>query len=808
MKLAKKILVGIIAVAMLASAFMLTTSAEAPSCPIENFADLLEYGVYDTYLVEEYENYEEGEFKFDPDASEYVTDSIFGFIQNGGASASVVEEDDNNYLKLSTKDKSFIGYKFIAENDAEMIDRIVFSFDFKNSDADFALLATLCDYFEDVPLFAADFSDPESPVFTYARYDQKRAIYVKTVADHIPAVDEWYHIDLVFNPASGTISVSVEADGVSVLSYSNNILGTKGIDSIRLYAKADEEGEGSVSIDNLYAYEGTAPRVVVDPDNALASILIQLDEYAKHPEVSPEEKLEIAEAYKMLYKGENGGMVYTAPAGIDKYEEMVAIVNGVDAYINCADANAFIVYAERATKVEGYYAKIEYREEFVEAYYNTYSAIADLESVEGFDLEFALDVTYAEAIKAAIKSYEAETKALETTRKYSINFVEQIEKLYNPSSKDYADMVNKYNAFSLLVGKIDLSYVYADDVPTTKYPTVADAYAVFEALGVKIEEITKNALAFKEIVYAMDTTQVDELVDGEPFLTVDFEGLYANYLVAETLLKNGTVHASLNPATFSYVDYVDPSNNFNLSKVIEEYLVKKAYVEERVAVCNTFVSIITGANTSSYYITVKSEIERAALYIDNDKEYSLERLPEVEAAIALYDGIVARVNKNYEDAQIYIAAAEALDIALPYVVLRAAVDELLLLQKDGNITGIEGVEDANIKLEKALAIVETLEGNSSTLINTVEALKSATTLAARRSYIKIGLNALEGADESIEGVAEAAVKLMEALEAYEADVAAINSYFFGVVDNASAVISGSVTSDAVNSAAGIIAGLE
>ena len=166
MKFAKKIFVGIIAVALLVSCLALSTSAEAPTRPIKDITSVLEYNELETYLIENYEGYAEGEFVFNPKSSDYVDAPVFKFLSADGVSESVIAEGENKLLAIKNASSAPEGYKFLAEDPDDMLPRIVMSFDFKSGDgtlggSDVVLLATLCDYFEDVPLFSANLSGEE-----------------------------------------------------------------------------------------------------------------------------------------------------------------------------------------------------------------------------------------------------------------------------------------------------------------------------------------------------------------------------------------------------------------------------------------------------------------------------------------------------------------------------------------------------------------------------------------------------------------------------------------------------------------------
>lgn len=781
MKFAKKILVGIVAVALLVSCLALSTSAEAPTRPVKDFKSVLEYRELATYLIEDYEGYAEGAFTFDGAASALVKAQVFDYLAAEGSSQSVVADGDDKVLAVTTTSGAPVGYKFLAEGSDDLLPRIIISFDFKSGDgtvggSDISVLATLPDYFEDVPLFSASLSG-ENKSFTYATYDMARVTYSTATAEVAPELNTWYTVDIIYDLVNGEYSIAVSSGDEVVFSYSNPIFRASGIDSVRFYTSNPAETTGITYIDDLVAYEGSFLRNVTDPENSLAELLLAIDAYAKDPLTSIEEKLEVAEAYDVIYAK------YTIPEDIEKYDEVKAVVDDAPGFKNRTLAAAFINEVNTLAATEGYYAKIDYRDAYVDHYYAMYpsDSVSDYERMAGLKDAFDEERSYAEAIVDAKELYASIDFELTEIKSYSENFAKQLEDGYDPSTDNYEVMVAKYNLLSLTASKIDLGYRYKDVNPDTKYPTLESAYNEYLALESRIAAIEENVRIFIPAVLAMDTTEVESVSAEQPFLTADFETLLENYLIASSVYSDGSVHEFLDPTTFT--------GDVDLVELIAEFEVKKAYIDARIAECNTFVSIINGAYASTYFVTVVSELERAALYFDENKEYSLEKYTGVEDAIATYSLLLARVEKNKADAAAYIAAVNAIDMEAGYAAVRAAVDAAVLLQADGSVTGIEGVEAAEIKLAEALSYVESLEGYSSTLIAAVEGIKDAKTLAEKRALIYLANSVKDKAESSISGVSAAKTELSKAIAAYNAEVEALNALFSGVVSDASSVIS-------------------
>lgn len=764
MKFAKKFFVVALTVALLISCVSLFASAEAPalSLDVENIESILEYRQYATYLAEAYET-DDGEYVLDSKFKDAEEKQYFSFVKPEGVTANVADAK----LVITKPTANGTGYKMYRDGSI-LTKRLAVSLDFMSEGAGVEIRATLRDYFEDIVLFSADAA---GKTFTYADYDCDRVVYKTVTSDAQLEAGAWYHADAVLDIVGGKYTVSLTCGDTAVISYSCKVLDSVGVDSLKIYALAPADAENAkITLDNVFVYEGANPRNVYDPENALADSIIEIDAYLKSEAASLEDKLAIADLYAKLY--EEGG--YTAPEGINEYEKVDAIVKSAKADRNKVYAEALITYAANIMSAGNYYEKIEYRDTYAAKFYNMFSSNASvLEGMDGMTDEYTSGVTYADAVLAAKNTYVEATQAIENIKAYSEDFVKEVEEGYDSSSDNYNYMLAKYGKLSVLISKVDSDYKYADAVPSTKYPTVADAITEYKALEAKIAEIEANVAVFVPAVAAMDMTQVDALTAESPFLTKNFEALYANYLTASSVYSNGRVHAALDSETYP-----------GLSASVARYKECAAYVEGRIEECNLFISMVNGADASAYYLTVKQQVENAAPYLDTNKEKSLEKYEGVEDAIARYKKLVKRLEDYVANSAKYIASVNEIDMTASYAVLRAKVNAALLLKENGNVTGIEGVKEANVKLAEAEAKVSALEGYSETLISAVEALKSAKTLAERRYYIFIANGAKDKAETSISGVTAARSELEAQITQYNADVAAANAVFATVIEGA------------------------
>ena len=472
---------------------------------------------------------------------------------------------------------------------------------------------------------------------------------------------------------------------------------------------------------------------------------------------------------------------------MEDYPELKPLRDGWMAYRNNTNANAIIAYADVLAKTEGYYEQLAYIGEYVQEYYDFFAENSNYAELEGIKDVTVGDSALAGKVEEAIKTCDKISDALKTTQQYCIAFVKNIEDNYDPDNKDFREMTAKYASLSVLVGNVDPVFKYSEINSATKYPTVADAIAEYRNLGAKIEAIVKNASEiFIPAVDAMKIEKAESVSAESPYLTTNFKSLYENYLVAKSVYFEGSVHESLDPATYEGLDAA-------LAKY-EEY---RIYVESRIAESSAFVAAVKGAESSFYYVTIKAQLEEAKLYLDENIEKSLEEYAGVAEAIELYAPLCKKLEQSEKDADAYITAVAAMNLDADYSTLKAAVANIATLKAKFNLIGYKNLEEANSKYAKAEAKVASLEGNSSTLIAVVKQIKDATTLAERRSLIYIALNALENAEATLSGVSDAKAELEGCVAQYNEDVAKINALFATVVGNAYDFISSAAPTDAV-----------
>jgi len=196
-----------------------------------------------------------------------------------------------------------------------------------------------------------------------------------------------------------------------------------------------------------------------------------------------------------------------------------------------------------------------------------------------------------------------------------------------------------------------------------------------------------------------------------------------------------------------------------------------------------------------YYIIIKTELVTAELYVDADTTaYTVEAdYPGVKEASDSIAAIKARLAEMEAGASAYIAAVNDIANKTTFEEKKAAVNNAYTLKEKGDVIGIDGVQEANLALANADATLDVLEGNSKTLINSVAQLADESlTLAERREQIIIAKGAVDSAEPTYVGVADAKAKLEQYIAAYDAQVSALNSAFSAVVEVANEYASANV----------------
>ena len=148
--------------------------------------------------------------------------------------------------------------------------------------------------------------------------------------------------------------------------------------------------------------------------------------------------------------------------------------------------------------------------------------------------------------------------------------------------------------------------------------------------------------------------------------------------------------------------------------------------------------------------------------------------PETMTRITTPTLAQAFIEEQIANANAYINAVNKLD-TLSGAALTAGIEEALRLQESGNVLGVDGITEANIKLNQTIASIELTERYCIHFINIVNSIDRAADSAELYSILADARAAELDADKSYSGVADASAKLAKAISDFNAQVNSINA---------------------------------
>lgn len=840
MKLAKRIFAGLVTAVIAVSCFTLSTFAEVPTISSYEIENVLEYYTGEDYLVEDFEDYGAGDYVYAPlcpDCGKRL-DSVIttsrgqkvvhyqhneenkgdcSFPKTSAASfvgscefikgraididKTVITEGDNQILEIVNRQGSYVRYSVSPKGTKE---KFVVSFRVKTDNEEFyspsvnlGFYGAGADGTEEPPelnngsnvsiflydqsknkrdFFSMNCHDMTNPMFYYFAYDESNDVeserYVlQSMADLKPQLNTWYSIELVVDCNKGVFELKVTPDGQDTVST-----GEQSIGQITSYTGINLEIEDGIYagtktwFDDINLLEGTFVRDSSQRERVTANYILALENLLNDENTSVDDKVRIADVYKELF-GTIGYVTTdetTEKTSAEIRGQIDTIISDYAETVTDTYVDAYLTYAAGIADVSGYYNRVKYVEGPITRFVEVFNDSVLAGGAEALQTEFpGIDATDIENLGKANAAYVKELGAIERVRIDSESFFKYVSG-YDALNTDYKYMLTQETGMNLFVN-CDPTYKFvvgdaeADDAAIK---SVADLIAIKDALTAKIASISTAADAFKSYVSAMASAE-------------DFKGLYDNYLLAKATYNDGVIHEALDNSTYDGV-----------LEAIEIFLEREIYVNARAKESEEFIYYVDRAEKSTYYTAKLEELNKAALYIDSNKEeLSIEKsYPGVAEAEALYASIKAELEANVANAEKFIAAVNAIANADSFATKKAAVEHAMSLKVDS--TGIAGVKEANEKLYVADGEIKSLEGYSQMLIDTVAKLKSAKTLEERRQYIFAAKACIDHCEKSIAGVSQAISDLEALTNQFNADIAAINSAFAAVKSNSGVVTSG------------------
>ena len=345
--------------------------------------------------------------------------------------------------------------------------------------------------------------------------------------------------------------------------------------------------------------------------------------------------------------------------------------------------------------------------------------------------EIALEVA---ANVQAVNDLDATLKRAEQA---SLSLINAVGKNMTADYDNYTEVVNRYNQL----------YQYGQYADPT-YEGASDAYVFYSTISEAKEEIETKAVRFIDAANILDSN-------------ADFNTRAEAFLVCKNNYYSNTTYPGLSAAIDIYNTHYDTVNTAILT-------------------AENFIKYVGQADYATYVPMKLANLAEAEKYlscITNDPYKG------VMEAKALYDSVKAEVEKKVVAAELYIEAVSKLD-TLSGDALTAAIQRALELKVEGNVAGVDGVPEANIKLDTIVSAIDLAPKHKDYFIGLVGSIDSVSSAEELYKLLKEAKRAEKYAYEAVasEPSYEAAVraaseKLAAATESFNAKVNAVNQTF-------------------------------
>lgn len=773
MKNAKRILIAILAIALVASVFAFSVSAEDEirfrGEGIKEFDDILEF-----YELEEFINLDFSESEWtaklwrDNDhtssSQKHYRDMVL---------ETIIDPSDENNMLLNTEIQYGKGTGFKVEPEAgssatSIAKQLMISFDVKFDENCVNNM-----YFDvkvglpnrsSAQVLRFDFrpsDNNDTPTVQYVLWDAKQGSFDNksvTVEDFVPAPGVWYSVEISFNTVDDTSYTKICADGVEVLRIDYEIPGADGIKYVDISSKFNNTsyenackseaahnsnvanfhnlketdsayacGAGTCRasiysrycLDNLKIYEGSFARDGKDRDAIAKLTLEDFRTFYESGTLTFEEKFALAQTLAKLYALDSN--VFT--------DEVASVLPEGPGYVNEIYATETVTRVNGLDKNADYYARYDYAHNYA-LMYDYLPANNELAGLPGMTDELIASLIDAREI------IDVEKAELAVIKQQSEDFIALIQ-TYDPAVKDYFALNAFYDqATSDLYTKRAL-----------EYEGMAVCTEIYEGLVERVETMNADVYAFVNHVTTME-------------YSVSFGFLFAAYEDATaSYYKYSSEGGVINPG-------LDNSTHPQINDKIAYYLMKAPIIQAKAKECDEFVAIMDEAKNTTYYTSLVGKLEEATPYL----EVIQSDYPGVSKAIAMYYALCESVSEAENASEAYIAAVKAIEGKTDFYEKKTAVEAALVLKALGDVLGYEGVKEANVALAEAEADINFREGSSTTLIALVAEIKVAKSFAEKRNLIRLATVHAEGADDAYIGVTEAKAALADAVASFEAAV--------------------------------------
>lgn len=766
MKLAKRILVPVLVIALLASVFAFTTVAvddreyDYTLESITKAEQILEYYALDDYLAD---NYEDGTW----DTAKIKATALAAFKPTYKVVADPLNADNKVLSVTLPRAKTALGYTLSADGNELLTDRLIVSsrvyFDATATKGlEFKLNVGLRNEIEETSryydIIKVDMKN--GGALTYAGWDETQQVMVadaNTYADWQAQTGAWYDFLITFNAEDDIYNVvvkSVPTDGSEpeVLASSGNvsIKGAIGMSGFNVTATATGTGV-SCCFDDFEIYEGSTTR---SPSIKEENTDIHVEDLVKFYNETEDfaTKVRIADVFYDL------SAVYG-----------VTLVNA-EAYtqMNAAIAQEFLNRVEKIDSTLEFFD----RADWVDAISLYNDKLADNDGL--LDLP-GITEDLAAAVVAAREIFLVEKAEIDVVREHSDNLIDFLTNVYDENNTDYLQMKAWF-------AEIHDQYVAENpdfaDYDTEKYPYQTRFYTLADIRYGELPNLMDKYNAFEKKVAEIDaaiadfTAKVDEMEAA-----ATFGPRFVAYVEATEIYNDGVIHEGL-----------DNSTNAKLAERIAYYLEQQPIILEKQAQCEYFIDLVNQTAYASYYTVLVEKIDLAvAAYEFIEPDYE-----DIAESITLYASLLELRKSMEAEASAYIAAVEAIAEAEGFYAKKEAVRVAAEYKVKGDVLGYEGVEEANIAFSEADADVKFRENSSMSLIKLVAQINDLMSAESYNDYevralLRLADVAYENADDEINGVSVAKAAFDAAVEEFKADCAVANEIITAATDTAAAI---------------------
>ena len=367
--------------------------------------------------------------------------------------------------------------------------------------------------------------------------------------------------------------------------------------------------------------------------------------------------------------------------------------------------------------------------------YSTIANFADRRALVDASLAYVgalenIDLTgheLADEISVNTAGVKALDDELNISEQETIAFINAAKVIGEVDLYDYPTVQNYYNQLS----------VYTPD-PT--YEGAYDYYELYLDIATSYNNITAKSQKFINAINIANDTELNFNARAEAF--IEAKGAY----------YDNTTFPGITEAIAIYNDIY-------------------SYMTTEIDKADSFIKNVNSADFADY-VTAKQEfLNEAAKYADCQIEYK-----GVAEAQLLMVEVQKYIDEQIKNAKAYVDAVSALDY-LRGDALLAGIKKAQDLQAAGNVLGVDGVAEANIKLNQLVSSMELEDKYRDHFISLVNSIDSVTDPKALFELLVDAKEAESFADPRAEGVFEASTKLEKAIESYNKKVNSANTAF-------------------------------